>query len=56
VALQQVGRADEAERQLEAFRTGQQRATEARRTQMARDVLREAEKLTAQPAAKGAGR
>jgi Flp pilus assembly protein TadD len=59
MALQQAGRTDEAARQLEAFRTGQQRATEERRTKMASDVLREAEKLTdapSQPAAKGVAR
>jgi hypothetical protein len=59
MALKQLGRNEEAAVHLEVFRRGQQQATDARRTQMARDVLREAQKLTgavSAPASKGAAR
>jgi tetratricopeptide (TPR) repeat protein len=59
MALKQLGRDDEAARELEAYRRAQQQATAERRAQIARDVLNEEAKITGTapvPAPTGAAR
>jgi hypothetical protein len=59
MALKQLGRDEEAAREIEAFQRAQQKAIADRRARIARDVLNEGAKLTGgdtAPTAKGTGR